>query len=308
MRGAPVGDPTLGSTAVEDEADGFEGWLRGRIPERGLRAKGASVLEVLLTQPRRASYSSAAEAAELAGVNVATVSRTAQALGFAGWSELQHELRARYLSSLSAPEVAAAQRTEGAVGTASVRRDLESLALLDRRLDEQLVTTIAEAIAGARRTLIVANGSYIAIGSALAHNVRLAGYDAGVVRDEADLANSVAQIQPGDVLVAISFWRLYQSTVTAAEEAHTRGARVFALTDAASPALTNAAEQVLLIPAEGVAFFPSLAPGMAVAQAIVAQLSTVDPDRTRESIEAAEAQWARFGLMHRQPRRGTTVT
>lgn len=59
----------------------------------------------------------------------------------------------------------------------------------------------------------------------------------------------------------------------------------------------------MLIPAEGVAFFPSLTPGLAVAQAIVAQLSTVDPERTRRSIEAAETQWSRFGLMHRQPRR-----
>ncbi|MGW1678105.1 MurR/RpiR family transcriptional regulator [Saccharopolyspora sp. NPDC002376] len=291
------------ASSAAGEPDGFEAWLRGRVPERGLRSKGASVLEVLLTQPRRVSYSSAAEAAELAGVNVATVSRTAQALGFSGWSDLQRELRARYLSSLSAPEVAAAQRIEGELGGASLRRDLESLAVLNRRLDEQQLRTIAEAIAQARRVLIIANGSYVAIGSALGHNVQLAGYDATVVRNDADLANSMSRIEPGDVLVAISFWRLYQSTVTAAEEAHSRGARVFALTDAASPALAAAAEEVVLIPAEGVAFFPSLAPGLAVAQAIVAQLSTVDPDRTRRSIEAAETQWSRFGLLHRQPRR-----
>ncbi|MCI2417573.1 MurR/RpiR family transcriptional regulator [Saccharopolyspora sp. K220] len=285
------------------ESDGFEAWLRGRVPGRGLRTKGAAVLQVLLTQPRRVSYSSAAEAAELAGVNVATVSRTAQALGFSGWSDLQQEFRARYLSSLSAPEVAAAQRTEGELGSASLRRDLESMAVLNRRLDEQVIRTIAEAIARARHVLIVANGSYVAVGSALGHNVRLAGYDATVVRSGADLANAVSQIEPSDVLVAISFWRLYQSTVTAAEEARRRGARVFALTDAASPALAAAAEQVVLIPAEGVAFFPSLAPGLALAQAIAAQLSTVDPERTRRSIEAAETEWARFGLLHRQPRR-----
>ncbi|MEV6234515.1 MurR/RpiR family transcriptional regulator [Saccharopolyspora shandongensis] len=291
------------TTSAAGESDGFETWLRGRVPERGLRSKGASVLEVLLTQPRRVSYSSAAEAAELAGVNVATVSRTAQALGFSGWSDLQQELRARYLSSLSAPDVAAAQRTEGELGAASLRRDLESLAMLDRRFDEQQIRTIAEAIAQARRVMIVAHGSYASIGAALSHNVRLAGYDATLTYD-ADLANAVSRIEPGDVLVAISFWRLYQHTVTAAEEAHSRGARVFVLSDAASPDLVAAAEEVLLIPAEGVAFFPSLAPGLAVAQAIVAQLSTVDPERTRKSIEAAEAQWSRFGLMHRQPRRG----
>ncbi|TDD08936.1 MurR/RpiR family transcriptional regulator [Saccharopolyspora terrae] len=288
---------------TEAEPDGFESWLRARVPERGLRSKGASVLQVLLTQPRRVSYSSAAEAAELAGVNVATVSRTAQTLGFSGWSDLQQELRARYLSSLSAPEVAAAQQTEGELAGASLRRDLDSLAVLNRRLDEQLLRTIAEGIAQSRRTVIVANGSYFSVGSALGHNVQLAGYEATVVHDDAELANAVSRIEPGDVLIAISFWRLYQSTVTAAEEAHDRGARVFALTDAASPALAAASEQIVLIPAEGVAFFPSLAPGLAVAQAIAAQLSTVDPERTRRSIEAAETEWSRFRLLHRRPRR-----
>lgn len=291
-------------TSTSSEPDGFEAWLRGRVPERGLRSKGASVLQVLLTQPRRVSYSSAAETAELSGVNVATVSRTAQALGFSGWSDLQQELRARYLSSLSAPEVAAAQQTEGELGGASLRRDLDSLALLNRRFDEQLIRTIAEAIARARRVVIVANGSYYSVGSALGHNVQLAGYEATVVHDDAELANAVSRTEPGDVLIAISFWRLYQSTVTAAEEAHARGARVFALTDAASPALTAASEEVVLIPAEGVAFFPSLVPGLAVAQAIAAQLSAVDPERTRRSIESAETQWSRFRLLHRRPRHG----
>jgi DNA-binding MurR/RpiR family transcriptional regulator len=284
------------------ETDALESWLQSRLPERGLRPKAAAVLRVLVTRPRRVSYCSAAETAELAGVNVATVSRTAQTLGFDGWSDLRQELRARYLSALSAPEVAAEHRTEEELGTASLRRDLESMALLNRRIGEDSVAAVAEAIADARRTFVAANGSYIAIGSAFAHNARLAGYDVTAIRDDADLANAVARTGPGDVLVAISFWRLYESTVVAAQEARRRGARVFALTDAASPELTEAAERILLVPAEGVAFFPSLAPGLAVAQAIVARLSTVDPDRTRASIEAAEAQWARFALLHHHPR------
>ncbi|MGM1058352.1 MurR/RpiR family transcriptional regulator [Saccharothrix sp. Mg75] len=287
-------------------ADGFEDWLRGRVPERGLRPKAAALLEVLLSQPRRASFGSTAELAQLAGVNVATVTRTAQALGFAGWPALQQELRARYLSSLSAPQVAAEHHGVGSPGSASVRRDLDGLALLHRRLDEGVVVTIAHAVAAARRTVVIAAGSYAAVGTAFAHNARLAGYDVvAVSANDADLANAVASTGPDDVLVAISFWRLYESTVLAANEARSRGARVFAVTDAASPALAAAAEAMLMVPAEGVAFFPSLTAGMAVAQAVVAQLAAVDPARTAASIEAAEAMWARFGLLHRRPSQAT---
>ncbi|MEV0347890.1 MurR/RpiR family transcriptional regulator [Nonomuraea sp. NPDC050680] len=287
---------------TERVTDSFQDWLRERVPERGLRPKAAALLEVLLSQPRRASFASAAELAQLAGVNVATVTRTAQALGFAGWPALQQELRARYLSSLSAPQVAAEHSGAGSPSSRSLRRDLDSLALLNRRLDEGVLRTIAEAVAAAGRTVIVADGSYAAVGMALAHNARLAGYPvAAVTSGDAELANSVAAIGPGDVLIAISFWRLYESTVLAANEARARGVRVFALTDAASPALANAAEEVVMVPAEGVAFFPSLTAGMAVAQALVTQLATVDPARTSASIETAEGMWSKFGLLHRRP-------
>lgn len=293
---------TESAAETESATDDLEGWLRARTPGRGLRGKSAAVLEVLLSQPRRASFGSAAELAQLAGVNVATVTRTAQALGFAGWPALQQELRARYLSSLSAGQVAAEHGGTGSPSSRSLRRDLESLALLNRRFEEPVLLTIAEAIAAARRTVIVADGSYAAVGIALAHNARLAGYPVtAVTAGDAELANTVAGIGTGDVLIAISFWRLYESTVLAADEARSRGARVFALTDAASPALAQAAEEVVIVPAEGEAFFPSLTAGIAVAQALVTQLAAVDPARTSATIEAAESMWSKFGLLHRRP-------
>lgn len=286
-----------------DAGDGFEVWLRGRLPERGLRAQGTAVLNVLLTQPRRASYASTADLAGLAAVNTATVTRTAQTLGFAGWPALQQELRARYLSALSAPDVAAEHHATGAPADASLRRDLDSVALLTRRLDAAAVGRVAEAIAGAPHTVVVADGSYAAAGIAFAHNARLAGYNVtAVTGGDAQLANVISTMTDQDTLIAISFWRLYASTVLAAAEARARGAKVFALTDAASPALTEAADDVLIVPAEGVAFFPSLTCGIAVVQAIVAELASIDPERTKRSIEAAENQWDRFGLLHRRPR------
>ncbi|MET8991493.1 MurR/RpiR family transcriptional regulator [Nonomuraea wenchangensis] len=303
----------------ERATDDLEGWLRSRTPERGLRGKSAAVLELLLSQPRRASYGSAGELAQLAGVNVATVTRTAQALGFAGWPALQQELRARYLSSLSAGQVAAEHRAgqvtaehragqvaaephgTGSPGTRSLRRDLDNLAVLNRRLDERALATIAGAVAAARSTTIVADGSYAAVGLALAHNARLAGYPVRAVTAGSELANAMAAVGEGDVLIAVSFWRLYENTILAANEARARGARVFAVTDAASPALAAAAEEVVLVPAEGEAFFPSLTAGIAVAQALVTQLAAVDPARTGAAIEAAESMWTRFGLLHRHP-------
>jgi DNA-binding MurR/RpiR family transcriptional regulator len=281
----------------------LESWLRARVPARGLSGKGTALLETALAQPRRAAFASAAELASMIGANSATVTRTAQALGFAGWPALQEELRTRYLASLSAVQVNAAHHETGDTSSgASLRRDLDNLALLTGRWEEAAVSRVAEAIAGARRTVIVAAGSYSAVGTALEHNVRLAGHEVELQTVAgAGLANCVAGLRGDETLIAITFWRLYESTVVAAQEAAARGCRVFAITDAASPALAEAAEEVLLVPAEGVAFFPSLTAGVALCQAIVARLAALDPERTAASVAAAETQWTRFGLLHRGP-------
>src|SRR3954464_13559233 len=73
-----------GGDEVAEADDGFEAWLRDRLPERGLRPKSAAVVEVLVSQPRRASFGSTAELAQLAWAPLAPGTRTAQALGFAG--------------------------------------------------------------------------------------------------------------------------------------------------------------------------------------------------------------------------------
>lgn len=282
-------------------ARGVDSWLHELAPAGGLAPKAATVVDVLRSQPRVASYASTAEVARLAGANVATVTRTAQALGFSGWPALQQELRARYLSSLSAPEVAAEHANVGTPFNDSLRRDLDALSVLVRRLPRERVDAVVAALAAAGRTVVAAAGSYAAVGTALVHNGRLAGYDLHLAVDEADLANSVARLGPGDVLVVVSFWRLYESAVRAAEQAHERGATVVALTDSASSTLARLADHLLVVPAEGVAFFPSLTCGIAVAHALVAQLASAHPERTRESIEAAEAGWAKQRLLHRSP-------
>ena len=146
-----------------EDGDGLDAWLRGRVPDKGLKPKAAAVLDVLLAQPRRASYGSAAELAELAGANTATVTRTAQALGFAGWpgaaAGTARQVPGRAERSRGGRRTHRNGETEPP-SAASVQRDVENLALLARRMDVEAVRALAGAIATARRTIVVAIGSY----------------------------------------------------------------------------------------------------------------------------------------------------
>lgn len=294
--------PAAAKSAAPD--DNLNTWLLSRSPAAGLTKKAAAVVEVLTTRPRLSSYSGVAEVAQLAEANVATVTRTAQALGFSGWPALQQELRARYLSSLSVTQVAAEHgNLSDDPAAASVRRDVHDINRLASSLDETVIKTIAHAIAGSRQTLVMASGSYAAAGLLLTHNVGLAGYQAQLHRDvSADFANSLAQCGPSDVLVAITFWRLYYSAVHAVDLAKRHGLTICVITDSATSPLSESADHVLVVPAEGVSFAASLTPAISVVQALCAELAVIQPQRTEQTVDRAETVWREAALLTRGPR------
>jgi len=280
----------------------LQSWLNERRPERVGR-KTAAVLSVVASQPARASYGTVQEIAVLASVNIATVTRTAQALGFGGWSEFQRDLRAIYLSHLSAPEVAQQHGSLGRPAAGSLQQDRENLVLLGRGDGATNMQAAAALLARARRTWVVAEGSFAAVALAMAHNTRLAGYEAeAVLEGGVGIANRLAQTTKDDTVVVISLWRLYQGSVHAAKESRKRGAKVVVVTDVVSPVLRDVADVLVTVPAEGVAFFPSLTGSIAAVQAIVSELAALDAERTRASVQAAEDEWREFSLLHHEIR------
>lgn len=283
----------------EHDTDGVTAWLAARLGDKPLSPKQNQVLSVLRAQPRMASYSSVAQVAQASGSNASTVTRAAQALGYDGWSEFQVEFRSRYLSSLSAVEVAAEHE---AVAQAPLRlalsTDQASLAALGRSIDASEVHRVAAAIVGARRTWVIAGGSYAVPGRALEHNVGIAGYDIRLLdADVARLANSLTQLNSEDVVVVFSLWRVYDSTVRAAAIAAEAGALVVAITDDESSEVTKHAGVVLVVPSEGAGFFPSLVPSLALAQAIAVEVATLNAAHSRSRIAASEASWEALRIM-----------
>jgi len=280
----------------------LQSWLDQRRPDRVGR-KTAAVLSVVASQPGRASYGTVQEIATLAAVNIATVTRTAQALGFGGWSEFQRDLRAIYLSHLSAPEVAQQHAHLGRPAAGSLQQDRENLVLLGRTDSAATLQAAAALLARGRRSWIVAEGSFAAVALAMAHNVRLAGYEAeAVLEGGVGIANRLAQTTREDTVVVISLWRLYQGSVHAATEARRKGAKVVVVTDVGSPVLRDVADVLITVPSEGVAFFPSLTCSIAVVQAIVSELAVIDTERTRAAVQAADDEWREFSLLHHDVR------
>lgn len=275
-------------------------WLSDLTEEKQLSRKTLQIVHTLSSNPRLGSYGSIRAVAEKATVSIGTVTRAAQALGFAGWPALQEELRARYLTSLSVTEVAAhRQGGQEKPAYASLSRDRDNINTFIRSVDLAQLTRAAEAIARSRHTYIVAPGSGGGIGKVLEHAARLHGYDTHLLAEEAQIPNTVALSGPQDLVIVISFWRLYASVYDSIQSCHERGIPVVLFTETVPREVEQLCSEVIRVPTEGIGFSPALTSATALVHGIVAELIALDPARSTRTIESAEREWERFGLMHR---------
>jgi DNA-binding MurR/RpiR family transcriptional regulator len=282
---------------VDDAAAALEPWIIDLTRRGAVTAKGREVLAMIRQHPRDASFSPVRELADKVGVNIGTITRTAQSLGFSGWSELQRELRSRYLASLSASQVAEEHRATGSDAAAAFAHDRADLAYIAQSTTTESVRQVAHRIAGARRTVIFAQGGYAGVGISLAHYCSLAGYDVRHVAEPATVASILGSFGPDDLLITINSWQMYASSVAALDAATEAGAGTVLITDTTNSFAGTSVNHRLVAPAESVSFFPSLVGAMSVCQAIVVELAALDPGRSRAQLARAEREWERFALL-----------
>jgi DNA-binding MurR/RpiR family transcriptional regulator len=277
-----------------------EDWLRALARQHSISKGAHDVIQAAISRPEFASYASAFDLGKDAGVNTATVTRAAQALGFSGWPELRQEIRARYVGLLTAPELATVHDagSSGLPFDDALNRQIADLNLIRRSLDRERVKTFASLIAKSNRRVIIACGSFAGVGRILAHHAGIAGYRCEFYDDAVATANGLSDIASGDVVIIITFWRLYNVAITAGRQAQERGATVCLLSDAAISPVAKHAHHVLIVPSEGSSFFPALVPSLSVVEGICAELESVNVEKARQAVRDAEQQWQDFNLLH----------
>jgi len=277
-----------------------ESWMRDRIGDTTLGPKSERVLRMFATQPEFTSYASASAIARRAGVDAATVVRTARNLGFSGWPELRLELRNRYLASLNASEVLSEHNKDASDPILrAIRSDLDQVALLARTVDTAEVRNIASAIARSRRTIVIASGAFSGPAYQLAHVAAFSGVDIEfVARGGTTLTNALARLGPGDCLVAINFWRLLREICVATQIAYEAGVTTCVITDLRQQPITEVARHQVIVPCEGTSHFPSLTPAMAVVHGMLAEIAKQLGDAGRRSTTHIEALWTEMGVMY----------
>nr|WP_280712892.1 MurR/RpiR family transcriptional regulator [Brevibacterium marinum] len=249
-----------------------------------------TILSVIEADPDEAAYCSAQFLADMAQVNVATVVRAAQSLGYTGWPTFSAEIRTRYLASLSSRSLYLHNRSQGRLAN-SIDKDIELLERMRDGLDEGTLNRMGEHIIASESTGVFATGSYAAPGMQLAHVAQMLGYPVRLHSGSVtSMVNEVNLLSSHDCFVAITLWKSSRAVVQLAEAARQQGATVLVIADRQT-ALTDISDEHVLVPAESSELISSLVCATSAVQYLLGCLARHDEERTQRTLGRIDDLW-----------------
>lgn len=253
------------------------------------------VAEFFITS-EEALYLPAARIAEILEVSHSTVVRTAQAIGFEGFPDLQAALQERVFgraTSAATYELGRRKLGEEQPPPNDPTLLFQRLMLADARSIENLITAIrAEDFTASVDRLIAARGVYVIGLRSSAPMARSFGMALRQMRPNCtllepgtgDLVDQIFEMDERDVLFAICFGRYATMTLRCMDFARRVGAHVIAVTDTPlSPAARRAA--VSFVVREGVWFHGASAALLSLLNAFISAMLIQQPDLAKQRLE-----------------------
>jgi DNA-binding MurR/RpiR family transcriptional regulator len=207
-----------------------------RLTEADTRA-----VRVILDDPRRAALLSVSELAARAGVHEATATRLAQKLGYKGFPGLREALQAHYIAG--ADGSARVARSVGRVKAGDylaelVSTELDALAALPDAVAQADLDRAADMLMAAGRVFLFARGHALTLADLVERRLRRFGLTVILLSGEnRTIAERLAAMTAGDVLVALAFRAVPSGMDVIAEHADAVGAETILVADLPAAAL-----------------------------------------------------------------------
>jgi DNA-binding MurR/RpiR family transcriptional regulator len=248
----------------------YEERIRGERPD--MSKSFAKLADFLLDSYVEAAFMTASELAHALNLDAATVVRFSQSLGYAGFPELQREIREKVKGDLLIrPRQAEVNESIPGI-VASAMREL-ALALEQTRitLDTDSLGLLIEKMGQVRRIVVLAEGPAQPTAYSLVHYLEQGGFPVYIARaGVTDLARTVNTATPQDLLLAMEIAGQTPYIAGALAQARAKGIPTAAIVGASSLASARSADVVLAAQAH-----PSLGVGIVSIEAIVYALAQV---------------------------------
>lgn len=233
----------------------------------------ARIARLVLRDPESSAFRTVGETARLADVHESTVVRFATSLGLAGYPALVALCRQRLRESA---QLVGRFENAATLGTAPdelldtiAGQDAANITRTYAQLDHDAWAKTIGWLAGAPRVYVAGTRKCYSVAYLTAYLLRLVRRDVlqiGTV--PGNLVEELRDLNPGDVLIAVSIHRYSRETVTATRHAAREGVRVVAMTDNASSPLAASADACLFAESGGVTIMRSVTSFISLAQAM----------------------------------------
>lgn len=295
----PKGKPTRGN--------GGSAFLQ-RLESAGDKLSGGrrQLVEGILANLPETVFLSSPELAARFQTDPATVVRTAQMLGYAGFGDFSRDLRSHFLTNVNPYRVMEAEASDRKGPADHVRRSLQrdagSLRAVADAIDTHALTAIGSRLRRCRRVLVVAGDLEHSFAEFLAYALTGLGVDAAAPPGEGLTLHRQRALTTHDACIGIAFRRCLRVPVEAVREARARGAFTLAITDATTTPLARSAEESLLAPIEGESFAGSYVATLAVINALLVACAHADVKDTLQRLKPTDAEYG-VGLRWYRERR-----
>ncbi|MDQ0220758.1 MurR/RpiR family transcriptional regulator [Peribacillus cavernae] len=198
------------------------------------------VASYILNYPHQIAFQTAKELGELTETSETTVIRFCYKIGYTGFSHLQKEIQASLLENRQTDPL---EKFRVSKGVQSQNNDLikyikeQDIAFIERTMDSlspDLYEEIISAILLSKKTCVVGSRSSYAPASWLAYSLNMIKGNTHLYRGELDDAISlISEINKKCliIVIAFSFPRYAQDTITFVKNAKKKGVKILAITD-----------------------------------------------------------------------------
>jgi DNA-binding MurR/RpiR family transcriptional regulator len=243
--------------------------------------RSLKILKAMLDSPAEAAVKSISQIAKEQGTDTSTVTRLAQRLGFPGFPSYQQVFR-QYLKerpSFYSTQVKkflestkqTVDSNDSALQQVAHKEWGNVMATLEK-YDKARFKNVIDLLLTAKRVSILGLRSVFPLAFYLAYYLRLIRDNVMVLgKSGHTLAEDLALLQQGDLLLAISIRPYTKDTIITCREAKRQGVKLVAITDSHSSPIAVETESTFIASSEGPYFFTPLTSLVIYAEALLSE-------------------------------------
>lgn len=264
------------------------------------------IAEYILEHYDKAAFMTAYRLGQTVGVSESTVVRFAAELGFDGYPQLQkamQELIRSRLTSVQRIEVTRTRMGDDEVLDNIMSYDLANIRQTLEELSSPVFYGAVDAIINARRVYIFGAGSCRSLAMFAAYYLKLMLLDVQLVytSSETEIFEDMLHVNENDVVVGISFPRYSSKAVKAMHFAHTRRAKVVAITDSEMSPIADTASHLLLAHSDMATIVDSLVAPLSIINALIVAISLKKKEDITGELTELEGLWDQYEVYQKYP-------